>query len=163
MKKLTQKHIKRFLDTVGTFDFKTNKLGGVGKIDQVDETGLNYKVKAHRGRSPVNKTDALCIVEVEEHITRAFACVIENKKAETLIPIITDNVEEYTTIWTDEHKSYQKLSLPNHDHDTVCHKYEFINKETGANTQAVESFNNEVNLEIKRRKGIRTTKTVFFK
>jgi hypothetical protein len=97
MEKLTQKHIKRFLDIVGAFNFKTNKLGRICKIMNVDENYLNYKVKDHRGRSPVNKTDALCIVEVEEHITRAFSCFIENKKAETLIPIITDNVEEYST------------------------------------------------------------------
>ena len=37
-------------------------------------------------------------------------------------------------------------------HDTVCHKYTFINPETGANTQAVESFNNSLKLDIKKEK-----------
>ena len=29
-------------------------------------------------------------------------------------------------------------------HDTVCHKYTFINSETNANTQDVEAFNNSL-------------------
>lgn len=33
-----------------------------------------------------------------------------------------------------------------------------MNFDTGVNTQAVKSFNNEVKLEIKRRKGILTSK-----
>lgn len=143
--KTFRKIINNFLKVVRTFDFKDNKLGGEGRVVQIDETGLNFKIKAHRGRPPMNKTDALCIVEVEDQITRAFACVIANKKAETLIPIITDNVLKNSTIWTDEHKSYHQLNRLEYSHDTFCHKYEFINKETGANTQAVESFNNEIN------------------
>ena len=35
-------------------------------------------------------------------------------------------------------------------HDTVCPKYTFINPETGDNTQAVESFNNSLKLDIKK-------------
>ncbi|KCZ78860.1 hypothetical protein H311_00096 [Anncaliia algerae PRA109] len=39
-------------------------------------------------------------------------------------------------------------------HGTVCHKYEFINKETRVNTQAIESFNNYLKYYIKMKKGI---------
>ncbi|KCZ75780.1 hypothetical protein H311_03232, partial [Anncaliia algerae PRA109] len=42
-------------------------------------------------------------------------------------------------------------------HQSVCHKYNFINKVNGCNTQAVEAFNNELKLEIKRRKGVLTS------
>ena len=41
---------------------------------------LKYKCKSHRGRSPNNKTDALCSVEVTNGITHAFATVIPDKK-----------------------------------------------------------------------------------
>jgi transposase-like protein len=78
--------------------------------------------------------------------------VIENKKEDTTIPIIIDKVVEGSIIWTDESKSYSRLGSVGYLHDTVCHKYEFVN------TQAVESFNNELNLERKRRKGIATDK-----
>jgi transposase-like protein len=90
----------------------------------------------------------LFIVEVDEKIKRAFACVINDKESSTIITIICDNVKSNSVIWTDEHKSYSSLNKLNYVHGTVCHKHAFINPE--ANTQAVESFNNCVNLDIKK-------------
>lgn len=66
-------------------------------IVQADETALK-QVKAHSGRAPHNKTDALCIIELDSCITRAFACVIENKKSETIILIPIDKVAEGSII-----------------------------------------------------------------
>lgn len=73
-------------------------MGGPGKIVQVDETALNHSVKAHRGRAPLNKTDALCIIEYDTKISKAYACVIKDKKATTLLPIICDKVLPFSTI-----------------------------------------------------------------
>ncbi|KCZ79109.1 hypothetical protein H312_03508, partial [Anncaliia algerae PRA339] len=124
-------------------------------IVQIDETMLNYKCKSHRGRSPQNKTDALCIVEVGNQITRAFATIIENKKSEYIMPIICSQVASGSIVWTDEHKSYASLYKNGFIHNSVCHKYEFVNKDDGTNTQAVESFHNELKLLIKKRKGVK--------
>ncbi len=121
-------------------DFPRAKLGGSYMVVQIDETMMNFKVKSHRGRSPTNRTDALCIVEIYEGITRAFATVIPNKCAGTLMPIICLQVAPNSIIWTDEHKSYAFLKDFTFTHDSVCHKYHFINSETGVNTQAVETF-----------------------
>lgn len=154
--KIIRKTINKFIKKAGGNDFSINKLGGGSKIVQIDETMLNYKCKSHRGRSPKNRTDALCIVEYDNKIIRGFAQVIANKESATLIPIICRNVVSGTKIWTDEHKSYNKLSDVGFFHDSVCHKYFFVNKDSGTNTQAVESFNNALKLEIKRRKGIKT-------
>lgn len=156
--KTFKKIIQKLLLLINKYDNDEMKFGGPGKIVQADETALNHKIKAHRGRAPRNKTDALCIVEYDTCITRAFACVIENKSANIIIPIICKHVEKGSIIWTDEHKSYGRLNSIGYIHDTVCHKYEFINQETGVNTQAVESLNNELNLEIKRCKGVATHK-----
>ncbi|KCZ81931.1 hypothetical protein H312_00692, partial [Anncaliia algerae PRA339] len=120
-------------------------------------TMLNYKCKSRRGGSLHNRTDSLCIVEYKERIVRAFACVIPNKEASTLIPIITRNVANNSIIWTDEQRSYSCLSNFNFTQDSVCHKYRFITDE-GVNTQAVESFNNELKSAIKARKGLKTEK-----
>ena len=138
-----------------------DKFGGYGNIVQIDETMLNYKCKSHRGRSSSNRTDALCIVEVRHGIKRAYACIIPNKESATLIPIIQKYVYSGSVIWTDEHRSYGKLKEL-FRHSTVCHKYEFINSLNGSNTQAVESFNNELKLQIKREKGIFTTNRNLF-
>ncbi|KCZ81222.1 hypothetical protein H312_01368, partial [Anncaliia algerae PRA339] len=40
--------------------------------------------------------------------------------------------------------------------------YEFINSRSGVNTQAVESFNNCLKLEIKKRKGVKTSNRAIF-
>ncbi|KAI5153063.1 hypothetical protein ENBRE01_3127 [Enteropsectra breve] len=74
-----------------------------------------------------------------------------------MIPIILSQVASNSKIYTDEHKSYDKLGEFFAEHCTVCHKFEFINRLTGVNTQAVESINNLIKLEIKRRQGIKTT------
>lgn len=150
-----KKIITKFLNLVED-GFENNKLGGIGKVVQIDETALNHGIKAHRGRAANNKTDALCIIEFETNIKRAFACVIADKKASTILPIICSNVVSNSIIHTDEHKSYSSLNDIGFIHDTVCHKYTFINHDTGTNTQAVESFNNSIKLDIKKRKGVKT-------
>jgi hypothetical protein len=71
------------------------------------------------------------------------------------IPIICSQVAPFLKIYTDEHKSYISLSKHQYLHSSVCHKYQFIT-EDAINTQAIESFHNEMKLEIKRRKGIKT-------
>lgn len=155
--KTIRKIIDALIERIPSTDFSDNKLGGPGLRVEIDETMLNYKCKSHRGRSAANHTDALCIVEASEGAKRVFACTINDKKASTLIPIICRNVANNTIIWTDEHRSYSSLSNYTFLHETVCHKYEFIT-ENGVNTQKVESFNNSIKLEIKKRKGVLTTK-----
>lgn len=161
-KKSIQNILSKLKELMPPPNFTNNKLGGPNSIVQVDETALNYKVKSHRGRSPTNRTDSLCIVEVRSSITRAFATVIPNKKASTIIPIICSQVASNSTIYTDEHGAYCRLNAHEYVHETVCHKYEFVNSLNGVNTQAIESFNNELKLEIKRRKGIKTNERCDF-
>ncbi|KAG0435899.1 hypothetical protein DMUE_4485 [Dictyocoela muelleri] len=124
---------------------------------------LNYKIKSHRGKAPTNRgkaptnrTDALCIIELENEIKRVFACIIPDKREMTIVPIICSQVAFNTTIWTDEHRAYSNLKEFDYTHGTVCHKYEFIKLDTGANTQAVEFFNNLLKKGIKSRMGFRT-------
>ena len=157
-KNSVDKVVHRLITKMPRVDFSNNKLGGPGFVVQIDETMLNYKVKSHRGRSPTNRTDSLCIVETDGNIKRAFACVIPNKRASTLVPIICSQVASNSMIHTDEHKSYSSLGSCFSSHGVVCHKYEFVNHVTGVNTQAIESFHNELKLEIKKRKGISTNK-----
>lgn len=155
------KIINHLISKIPNTDFRYNKLGGPGTIIQIDETMLNFKCKSHRGRSPLNRTDSLCIVECRESITRAYACIISDKRASTLIPIILSQVHLNSTIWTDEHRSYVRLREYFQETGTVCHKFNFITEE-GINTQSVESFNNCIKMEIKKRKGVLTIKREVF-
>ncbi|KAG0439570.1 hypothetical protein DMUE_2340 [Dictyocoela muelleri] len=85
------------------------KMDLYGSIVQIDETVLNFKSKSHRVRMPLNKTDALVIVEVNNIVSQIYAEVIENKKKETIMPIECDHVVKSAEIHTDEHKSYNAL------------------------------------------------------
>ncbi|KCZ81046.1 hypothetical protein H312_01532, partial [Anncaliia algerae PRA339] len=59
-------------------------------------------------------------------------------------------------IHTDEHKSYNALGKMGYIHKNVCHKYNFLNPVDGTHTQNVESINNCLKYEIKKRKGVQT-------
>lgn len=148
--------VKKIIRKIPPTDFKNDKLGGGDKIVQIDETMLNFKCKSHRGRSTTNKTDALCIVEYDGEITRVFATTIIDKKARTILPHIKQQVVSGSTIYTDEAKVYKSLCDEGYSHGSVCHKYKFVDYETGVHTQAVESFNNQVKRHIKWRMGVQT-------
>ncbi|KCZ76629.1 hypothetical protein H311_02369, partial [Anncaliia algerae PRA109] len=144
--------MEKLIQKIPVTNFESSKLGGPKFVVEIDETMLNFKCKSHRGRSPSNKTDALCIVEVDQKITRAFAKIIPNKKIETILPIVISQVMPGSIIWTDEHKSYQTLNKNGFLRQLFCHKYEFVNKTNGFNTRAVEAFHNELKLAIKKKK-----------
>ncbi|KAG0442783.1 hypothetical protein DMUE_0007 [Dictyocoela muelleri] len=80
--------ISEFNKLIPVENFLNNKMGGPGRLIQIDETMLNFKAKSHRCRSPSNRTFAICIVETSNNIIKAFAKITPNKKASTLIPII---------------------------------------------------------------------------
>jgi transposase-like protein len=71
---------------------------------------LNYGCKSHRGRSPANRSDSLCIIEFEGSILRAFATIIPNKQQSTIVPIICSQVNAGSIIHTDEHGAYCNLN-----------------------------------------------------
>jgi transposase-like protein len=81
-----------------------------------------------------------------------------NKTSATIIPIITKQFAANSIIYTEEFSSYRCLLEHGFLHDTVGHKYEFVNSVTGVNTQAVECFNNELKKEMKSRKRVMTNK-----
>jgi transposase-like protein len=149
-----QKLLDKIIGFMETSNNSAPMMGGPGTIVQVDETMLNYRCKSHRGRSPSNRTDAICIVEVRSAICRVLAEVIHDKSASTLLPIIIRRVLSGSTIHTDEHASYRRLSGIGFSHYTVCHKYNFVNPQNGTHTQHVESFNNALKVEVKKKKGI---------
>ncbi|KCZ82174.1 hypothetical protein H312_00452 [Anncaliia algerae PRA339] len=77
-KNTVEKIIKNIKDLMPNSDYKDNILGEPDVVVQIDETMLNFKVNGYYGRSTLNKTDSLCIVEVKNGITLAFDNIIEN-------------------------------------------------------------------------------------
>ncbi|KAI5149855.1 hypothetical protein ENBRE01_1158 [Enteropsectra breve] len=63
VRKSIAKVIDKLVEAMPETEYSENMLGGPGMIMQIDELMLNHAVKNHRGRSPLNKTDVLVIVE----------------------------------------------------------------------------------------------------
>lgn len=132
-------------------------LGGPGKIVQIDETMLNHKIKAHRGRGPKHQCWALCIVDCSFKPSKGFATIIKDKSKDTILPIINEVVRTGSIIHTDEAKVYNCLkSNNNYIHKSVVHKYKFVDYDENVHTQNVESYNNKLKLRIKAMKGIKS-------
>lgn len=130
------------------------RLGGPGAIVQVDETKLNFNVKSHRGRGPKDAVWALCIVDTTFSPARGYVQIVTNRTKSVLIPIIKMVVLQGSIIHSDDWQSYNALQEEGFSHQTVCHKYHFVEPTTGVHTQHVESWNNKLKLAIKERKGI---------
>ncbi|MGL6009322.1 MAG: transposase [Culicoidibacterales bacterium] len=117
---------------------------------------VNYKAKSHRGRAPRRQIWCLTMVDTSTSPALGYVACVANRKAETLLPIITSVVRPGSKILTDEFKAYDSLIHdPRYFLRRVCHKYNFVCPISGNHTQHVESFNNKLKLAIKKCKGIR--------
>jgi len=79
--------------------------------------------------------------------------MIKDRTKSTIIPIINQVVRAGSIIHTDEAKVYITLK-ENYEHSSVCHKYNFVDPESGVHTQHVESYNNKIKAKIKSMRGI---------
>ena len=72
LNKNTLVNVKKEINTRIRLHFARNeiKLGGPGIIVHCDETMLNHKVKAHRGRSPSSQVWAFVILESQPALKR---------------------------------------------------------------------------------------------
>ena len=70
---------------------------------------------------------------------RLEICPDNKRDQATLIELIKKHVAEGTEIHTDCWKGYINLEDHRFDHKTVNHSEEFVNQDTGAHTQNIES------------------------
>lgn len=95
------------------------KLGGKGKIVEVDETFWGNKGKQRKGaRGWGHKEKIFTLIEREGHVKSYH---VETVSAKTLKPIMRAQIEKDTHIMTDDFKSYKGLSKDFAKHDAVNH------------------------------------------
>ena len=84
-----------------------------------------------------------------------FMQIVQQRTAQTLLPIINAHVALGTIVHTDEWRSYSCISsLPNvASHGTVNHSVTFVDPTTGVHTQNIESYWNRVKIKLKRMRG----------
>ena len=71
---------------------------------------------------------------------QCFMYAVPNRSAHTLLPIIHQQIQHGSTIVSDEWAAYQQLQAdPRYQYLTVNHTYNFVDPQTGAHTQTIES------------------------
>jgi len=113
------------------------KMGGQGSVVEVDEAMIGRR-KYNRGRL-VPSTWVLGIIDVHTRELRIEVCPGNRRDAKTLLAIIDKHVEAGTTVMTDCWRSYENLTAEGFNHLTVNHSCHFVNPDTWANTQTIES------------------------
>ena len=127
-------------------------IGGEGLSVEIDET-INARRKYNKGRiSP----QCWVFGGICRETKIAFAQIVPNRSSETLIPIIQERIMDGSTLYSDEWRSYdiiEKLNN-NYHHYTVNHSKYFVDPDTRAHTQNIESFWNELKAPMKTSRGI---------
>lgn len=86
-------------------------------------------------------------------------CLEKERDANILLSLIKKHVAKGTEIRTDCWKSYINLNEHGYVHKTVNHSKEFVDSETGVNTQNIKSFCRWIRHQLSRG-GIHTNKLV---
>lgn len=114
---------------------KSQSIGGPGYTVEIDEAKFG-KRKYNKGRlvDGVWVFGGIC-----RETKECFLVPVKKRDSQTLIPLIQKHILPGTRIISDCWKSYDVLSEMDFTHLTVNHSVNFVDPETGANTQTIES------------------------
>jgi transposase-like protein len=107
----------RIREAMRSGDF--SPFGGSGGIVEVDETFIGHLKGVEKRRAFHHKMKVLALVDRDSGKARTM--VIDNVKAETLLPIVLENVAREARVMTDEHSGYRDLKLHFAGHGTTSH------------------------------------------
>lgn len=126
-------------------------IGGDGKIVEIDES-LFVRRKYNVGRKTHQQWvfGGICR-ETDE----CFLTTVDDRSKETLIPLICKYIKPGSIIMSDCWKAYLNLIEHgySHRHQTVNHKYNFVDPNSGANTQKVERMWGSAKWKNKKMRG----------
>ena len=86
-------------------------------------------------------------------------CIVLNRSAATLLPIIQRHVRPGTVIHSDEWAAYRRVLQLNSvaQHNVINHSLHFVDAASNTHTQNIESYWNRVKRKFKRMKGVHST------
>ncbi|PIO56247.1 hypothetical protein TELCIR_22354 [Teladorsagia circumcincta] len=150
---------EQFFRDVCVEHFRRNPpiIGGFGCEVEIDET-LVTKRKYNRGRW-VRRHQWL-FGGIERGSGRAFLRLVRRRDASTLLRLIMKYIRPGTTILSDCWRAYSQIAaLPNaYRHLQVNHQLNFVDPQSGAHTQNVESLWQKYKNMSKRRYGINNSR-----
>ena len=135
------------------------ELGSPGTIVQIDESLFNHKPKYQRGRRAGAHKEmwVFGIADTSRTPAITYMQTVDKRDAATLLPIIQKVVRPSSTVVSDEWAAYRKIQQQlNLDHQTVNHSMNFVDPDTGAHTQNIESYWAKTKYKFKVMKGVST-------
>ena len=117
-----------------------SKLGGLGIVVEIDESKF-FKAKYNRGRM-LNREYEWVFGLVERGTDRVRFFTVADRTADTLLPIIADNVHDGSIIISDGWRAYGGIRnlQNNYEHRWVNHKKYFVDPtDPRIHTQSVEA------------------------
>jgi transposase-like protein len=125
------------------------KIGGEGVIVEIDESKFG-KRKYHKGHKVEGVWVFGGVERTPEH--RMFAVSVPNRKDETLLSIITENILPGSIIYSDCWAGYNEIKerLPM-AHWTVNHSKNFKDPDTGVHTNTIEGTWHGLKIKISNR------------
>ena len=115
---------------------ESDQIGGPGIEVEIDECKFGRR-KYYRGHYVKGKWIFGGREKYDK--TKIFMVPVESRDSSTLLPLIEKYIAKGSIIHSDCWKSYSQLSKMGYEHVTVNHSKQFINKETAACTNCIES------------------------
>lgn len=143
LSRVTVVDIFNFFREICSKHFEKNpiKLGGTGRIVQIDESCFSHKPKYHRGRASEQPIWVFGLVDTSTVPCLGYMEIVESRSATALLPIINRVVRPGTVIHSDQWKAYSNIQRDlGFEHHTVNHSVCFVDPHTGVHTQAIESY-----------------------
>ena len=117
----------------GSVDF-----GSGGGVVEVDETFIGRDKDRPVRRGYMHKHKILSLVD--RTTGHAKSVVVDDLEAQTLVPILQENIDHEATIYTDEAGQYRSLGRVFADHDFVRHSADQWAKPGGVHTNTIEGY-----------------------
>ena len=119
-----------------------------GEIE-VDESYFGGRRKGRRGRGAAGKVPVFGILQ---RGGKVYTKVIPDAKADTLLPIIRNNVVPDSIVYTDYFRSYNALDISEFKHYRINHRTAFVDKHNHIN--GIENFWNQAKRHLRKYNGI---------
>jgi transposase len=124
---------------------------------EADESYFGGKRKGKRGRGSAGK---VAVFGLLKRGGKVYTAIIPNAKTETLLPIIEQNVQPDSIVYTDTFRSYNALDISEFHHMRINHSELFADQTNHIN--GIENFWNQAKRHMRKFNGIKADNFYWF-
>ena len=124
---------------------------------EADESYFGGKRKGKRGRGAAGK---VAVFGLLKRGGKVYTAIIPNAKTETLLPIIEQNVQPDSIVYTDTFRSYNALDISSFRHVRINHSELFADQDNHIN--GIENFWNHAKRHMRKFNGIKPENFYWF-